>query len=219
MINQLRRYILFNFNILYPMSDAPTQIASRADLKYFINRDRARIPETRMPLWIKSFLGEESVKVRRLLTCLRKYEYYDRCCGSNPIKRYIIRNYYHLRFIRLSNKYNVHIAPHRVGPGLAIIHLGGSIQLNCISMGADCTVSAGVIVGQNGTAEKRPVIGDNVNLSVGCKVIGAVKIGNNCIVGPNSVVIKSAPDNSVLSGVPARILSINGEKKYSFFTE
>lgn len=53
------------------------------------------------------------------------------------------------------------------------------------------------------------VIGNNVDLTVGCKVIGGVHIGNNVIVAPNSVVVKDIPDCAVVSGVPARILKIN----------
>lgn len=56
------------------------------------------------------------------------------------------------------------------------------------------------------------IIGDNVDLTIGSKIIGGVTIGNNVIVAPNSVVVKNVPDNAVVSGVPARILSINGEK-------
>lgn len=56
------------------------------------------------------------------------------------------------------------------------------------------------------------IIGDNVDLTIGSKIIGGVTIGNNVIVAPNSVVVKNVPDNAIVSGVPARILSINGEK-------
>ncbi|GFO71823.1 hypothetical protein BJAS_P1582 [Bathymodiolus japonicus methanotrophic gill symbiont] len=44
-----------------------------------------------------------------------------------------------------------------------------------------------------------PVIGDNVYLATGCKVIGEVTIGSNVVVGANSVVTKDVPDVSVNS--------------------
>lgn len=53
------------------------------------------------------------------------------------------------------------------------------------------------------------VIGCNVDLCIGCKVIGDVHIGNNVIVAPNSVVVKDIPDNVIVSGIPAQILKIN----------
>ena len=35
---------------------------------------------------------------------------------------------------------------------------------------------------------------------------GGVKIGNNCIVGAASVVTKDVPDNSVVAGMPAKVI-------------
>lgn len=49
-------------------------------------------------------------------------------------------------------------------------------------------------------------------MTIGSKIIGGVTIGNNVIVAPNSVVVKNVPDNAVVSGIPAKILSINGRK-------
>ncbi len=54
-------------------------------------------------------------------------------------------------------------------------------------------------------------IGDNVELAVGCKVIGRIIIGNNVIVAPNAVVVKDVPDNAIVGGVPATIIKILGK--------
>ena len=90
--------------------------------------------------------------------------------------------------------------------------LGGGIIINCKSIGNYCSANAGVVVGNNGGQDKIAIIGDNVSLTVGSKVIGKVKIGNNVIVAPNSVVVKDIPDNCVVSGVPAKIIIQNGIK-------
>lgn len=42
--------------------------------------------------------------------------------------------------------------------------------------------------------------------------VGGVKIGNNVIIGANSVVIKDVPNNATVVGVPARIVKLNGER-------
>ena len=119
--------------------------------------------------------------------------------------------------LRLSSKYHVYIQPHLVGPGLRIVHIGGAIHINCKKMGEDCTVSAGVIIGKNKTEDCKPEIGNNCDFSIGCKVIGKVKIGNNCTVAPNSVVVKDIPDNCIASGVPSKIISCDGMKIFSFY--
>lgn len=54
-------------------------------------------------------------------------------------------------------------------------------------------------------------IGDNVELAVGCNVIGRIKIGNNVIVAPNAVVVKDVPNNAIVGGVPATIIKISGK--------
>jgi len=54
------------------------------------------------------------------------------------------------------------------------------------------------------------VIGDNVFIGLNSIILPGVKIGNNVIIGAGSVVTKSIPDNSVVAGNPAKILtSIN----------
>lgn len=68
-----------------------------------------------------------------------------------------------------------------------------------------CTVNAGVVVGNKRKGELA-IIGDNVDLTIGSKIIGKIRIGNNVVVAPNSVVIKDVPDNAIVSGIPAQIL-------------
>jgi acetyltransferase-like isoleucine patch superfamily enzyme len=54
---------------------------------------------------------------------------------------------------------------------------------------------------------KRDVsVGHNVWIGYGACVLRGVQIGDNSIVGTNAVVTKSAPDNAVLGGVPARVI-------------
>lgn len=52
----------------------------------------------------------------------------------------------------------------------------------------------------------RIVVGDNVYFGMGALVLPGVTIGSNVVVGARSVVTKDVPDNSVVAGVPARII-------------
>lgn len=42
----------------------------------------------------------------------------------------------------------------------------------------------------------------------GAKVVGGVRVGNNVTIGANAVVTKDIPDNSVVGGVPAKIIKM-----------
>lgn len=55
------------------------------------------------------------------------------------------------------------------------------------------------------------VIGKYCFIGMGARIMAGTKLGNNCIVGSNSVVIGKFPDYTVLAGSPARII-----KRYDF---
>ena len=46
----------------------------------------------------------------------------------------------------------------------------------------------------------------------GATVCGKIHIGNNVIIGANSFVNKSFPDNVVIAGVPAKVIKYLDEK-------
>lgn len=49
-------------------------------------------------------------------------------------------------------------------------------------------------------------IGNNIYFGKNCTVLKGVTIGDNCIIGANSLVNKSIPTNSVAAGVPAKVI-------------
>jgi serine O-acetyltransferase len=83
---------------------------------------------------------------------------------------------------------------------------------------ARCKIGNNVDIGTNVTIGGRsghyevPIIGNNVYIATGAKILGPIKIGNNVTIGANSVVIKNVPDNMVVAGIPAKIININSFK-------
>jgi serine O-acetyltransferase len=51
-----------------------------------------------------------------------------------------------------------------------------------------------------------PVIGDNVRICAGAKVLGGIKVGNNVVIGANCVVVKDVPDNCTVVGCQQELL-------------
>lgn len=92
-----------------------------------------------------------------------------------------------------------------IGKGIRVDHAFGTL-LNADRIGDDFFCLHNVTLGKkNG---KRPIIGNGVTIYAGAIVIGAIKIGNNVIVGAGAVVTKDVPNNAVVAGNPAKIIKI-----------
>ena len=55
------------------------------------------------------------------------------------------------------------------------------------------------------------VLGDNVWLGTGAKVLDGVRIGSDSVIGANAVVTKDLPQGAIAAGVPARVLRLRSE--------
>jgi acetyltransferase-like isoleucine patch superfamily enzyme len=61
---------------------------------------------------------------------------------------------------------------------------------------------------------KRDVrVGHNVWIGYGACLLRGVTVGNNCVIGTNSVVNKDVPENAVVAGIPARVLRMREKPK------
>jgi len=60
--------------------------------------------------------------------------------------------------------------------------------------------------------KRAPIIGNNVDIGAGAKILGPIRIGDNVRIGANAVVLRDVPDNSIAVGVPAvvRLFGSNG---------
>ncbi len=77
-----------------------------------------------------------------------------------------------------------------------------------VSIGVDCRIYQGVTIGskfEDGVTY--PVIGNNVTIYANSVIIGDVRIGDNVIIGASTLVIQDVPENSIIVGNPARIIS------------
>lgn len=50
------------------------------------------------------------------------------------------------------------------------------------------------------------IIEDNVWIGEGCVILPNVKIGQNSVIGANTVVTKDVPRNSIVVGNPGRVI-------------
>lgn len=100
----------------------------------------------------------------------------------------------------------------KLGPGLFIDHGMGLVIGETAELGSNVTLYQGVTLGGTGKekGKRHPTIGNNVVVSSGAKVLGSFKVGDNSKIGSGSVVLKEVPPNSVVVGVPGRVVTRNG---------
>lgn len=94
----------------------------------------------------------------------------------------------------------------RIGPHFYMPHASGTV-IGALSIGHHAVVYHQVTIGAKEimfSYEARPVVGDNVFIASGAKVIGAITIGDGCVIAANAVVNKSTPPGTLLTGVPAK---------------
>jgi serine O-acetyltransferase len=91
-----------------------------------------------------------------------------------------------------------------IGRNFVIDHSGGIVVSGYARFGNDCRIRTGVVVGLARVEDPcAPVVGDDVDIGAGAKVLGRIRIGNNVRIGANAVVVDDVPDDHVAVGVPA----------------
>jgi len=149
-----------------------------------------------------------------------KYNFWMRTCRytkSNLFLKYTINPIAKIILRHLTYKLGISIPPStEIGSGFYIGHFGGITVNEKSVIGKNCNISQGVTLGQANRGKNKgyPKLGDNVYIGPGAKIVGAVKIGNNVAIGANCVVTKDIPDNSVVAGVPGKIISQDGAIGY-----
>lgn len=90
------------------------------------------------------------------------------------------------------------------GAGFVLVHSTGVVINGAVRGGRDIKIEHQVTIG----AERglSPVLGDDLFIGAGAKIIGAVRIGSHSRIGANAVVIKDVPEYVTAVGVPARYI-------------
>jgi serine O-acetyltransferase len=102
----------------------------------------------------------------------------------------------------------------KLGNGVFIDHGSGIVIGETAEIGDNVTMYQGVTLGGTGKekGKRHPTIGNNVVISAGAKVLGAITVGDNVKIGGGSVVLKSVPPSCTVVGVPGRIVVRDGAR-------
>jgi len=150
-----------------------------------------------------------------------KYNFWMRTTAfarnHNPLCRVFVYPFARRMLSHYTYKFGISIPfETAIGSGFYIGHFGGIVVNEKSVIGKNCNISHGVTLGEANRGEKKgsPVLGDNVYIGPGAKIVGAVKIGNDVAIGANCVVTNDIPDHSVVVGIPGRVISQEGSAGY-----
>lgn len=179
-----------------------------------MSRSVAPMTVNELKLYLRQDLGYVNGKVIR--TFMSRYFFEP---GFKFVVWLRLTRFFHLRKSLLfyptamilkhySHKYHFDISYRaQIGPGLQIAHFGYIIVTSNTTIGSGCRLRPGVVFGKKLSQETGgAVAGDNIEFGVGCKMVGNVRIGDNAIIGANSVITHDVPSNAIVAGAPARVL-------------
>ena len=176
-------------------------INSKADYKKFLEMDMIALGKSGRP----KLVGDEIWKFQRLL---RKTEYFVNCNKTFLGKIYslYLQYRYHIFRKRLSFSIPLNV----FGPGLSIAHYGTIVVNGNAKIGKNCRIQECTTIGATNGSTKAPVLGDNIFIGSGARIIGEVRIADNVAIGANAVIIKDIVEQGItVAGVPAKKVSNN----------
>jgi serine O-acetyltransferase len=93
----------------------------------------------------------------------------------------------------------------RFESGFVLIHPVGVVINSSVRGGRNVWLESGVVIGDN--RGKVPVLGNDIFVGSGAKIIGGVNIGDGARVGANAVVLHDVAPATTVVGIPARALA------------
>lgn len=128
----------------------------------------------------------------------KKNNWFSRCIS------FILRKH-------LKKKYHILLGKNmNLDEDLVLPHPHNIILGNECKIGKHCTIYHDVTVGQN--RGKYPLIGNNVIIYTGARIIGDINIGDWAVIGANSVITNDIPAYGIAAGIPGKILKYRGSE-------
>ena len=95
----------------------------------------------------------------------------------------------------------------KIGRRFFIDHGIGVVIGETAEIGDDVMIYHGVTLGGRSLnhGKRHPTLESGVRVGAGAKILGAITVGRNSLVGANAVVVKDVPADSVATGIPATV--------------
>lgn len=96
------------------------------------------------------------------------------------------------------------------GPGFVIFHSNCVVINGKARGGSNIHLHHEVTIGDN-EAGQCGVLGSNIHIGAGAKIIGPVKVGDGARIGANAVVVHDVPPDTTVVGIPAKPVKRRGD--------
>lgn len=117
---------------------------------------------------------------------------------------------YRIAFRRCRNVYGIEL-PYSVNLGRRVIveHQGGIVIHGNSKIGDDTIIRQNCTLGIRHLDQRNaaPTIGRRVSIGAGAVILGAIEIGDGCVIGANAVVLCDLPKGATAVGIPAKIVN------------
>ena len=172
-------------------------IRSKKELSFYLKADRM------MNRGVFVFSLKDRIKnmflpddIISYLSYMRKVSYY-KYKGNKVLYIWYLRKY-----ILKGRKLGFSIGEDSLGYGAVLPHIGTIIVGDSPRIGNYAVLHTSTCISNN-----KKVIGDGLYLSTGSIITSEIVLGNNIMVGANSLVNKSyTDDNALIAGMPARFI-------------
>jgi serine O-acetyltransferase len=165
------------------------------------------LPKKRKSLFFVIFYHLTSSKYR-VLKCYRLYKYFG---SSKNIIFKVISIRLRMSMIRFGNC-DIHLKS-QIGRNFKLAHPLGVVIGAGVVIDDNVTVYQNVTLGSHGKgtslAKEYPTVKKNVIIYPGSIVIGGVTIGENSVVGANSLINRDVPPNHIAYGNPMKLKQRN----------
>lgn len=182
-------------------------ILTKQQLRACLTEERKLyLPDGQQMEWILT--SDNRYKLYQFVRLLRITEYHYN--NRQAIYHKFLYACYRRKKNILGRKLGVEMWENTFDTGLTIYHAGNIVINGGAKIGKNCKLHGSNCVGNSGKRLECPVIGDNVRLGVGAKVIGNIQLADNITVAAGAVVVHSCLiPGAVLAGVPAKCVKMS----------
>jgi len=140
----------------------------------------------------------------KFIKAMRRASYHEELFRKKRIYHVFPMIFYLRRCNKLGNLLGFEIKGTNIGKGLTLYHNGPIVINRDAVVGTYCKLHGDNCIGNNGISKDCPIIGNNVDIGVGAKILGRVVLADNIIVAAGAVVVKSFLEPGItIGGVPA----------------